>query len=36
MMYVQFYVRFVKEIMPDANTGKKPLILSINEEVMAV
>lgn len=32
MMYVQFYVRFVKEIMPDAHTGKKPLILPVNEE----
>ncbi len=28
LMYVQFYVRFVKEIMPDSRTGKKPLILS--------
>lgn len=28
LMYVQFYVRFVKEIMPDSRTGKKSLILS--------
>jgi len=28
LMYVQFYVRFVKEIIPDSRTGKKPLILS--------
>jgi len=28
LSYVQFYVRFVKEIMPDSRTGKKPLILS--------
>jgi len=28
LMYVQFHVRFVKEIMPDSRTGKKPLILS--------
>ncbi len=34
--YVQFYVRFVQEIMPDAQTGKKPLILSVNEEEMAI
>ncbi len=27
LMYVQFYVRFVKEILPDSRTGKKPLIL---------
>jgi len=27
LMYVQFYVRFVEEIMPDSRTGKKPLIL---------
>ncbi len=27
LMYVQFYVRFVKEIMLDSHTGKKPLIL---------
>lgn len=27
MMYVRFYVRFVRKIMPDAHTGKKPLIL---------
>lgn len=26
--YVQFYVRFVDEILPDKRTGKKPLILS--------
>lgn len=26
--YVQFYVNFVEEILPDAGTGKKPLILS--------
>ncbi len=28
LMYVQFYVRFVKEMIPDSRTGKKPLILS--------
>ena len=28
LFYVQFYIRFVKEIMPDSETGKKPLILS--------
>lgn len=36
LMYVQFYVRFVKEIAPDSHTGKKPLVLSLNEEGMAV
>jgi len=36
LMYVQFYVRFVKEIMPNPHTGKKPLILSMHKEVMAV
>lgn len=36
MMYVRFYVRFVKEIIPDAHTGKKPLILPADEEVMAI
>lgn len=36
LMYVQFYVRFVKEILPDAHTGKKPLILQENGEVMAI
>ena len=25
--YVQFYVNFVEEILPDIRTGKKPLIL---------
>ena len=25
--YVQFYVNFVDEILPDIRTGKKPLIL---------
>jgi len=29
-------VRFVKEIMPDARTGKKTLILSASEEVMTI
>ncbi len=28
MLYVQFYIRFVKEILPDSATGKKPLILT--------
>lgn len=28
LMHVQFYVRFVKEIIPDPHTGKKPLILT--------
>lgn len=28
LFYVQFYIRFVKEIMPDSATGKKPLILT--------
>ena len=27
LSYVQFYVRFVDEILPDANTGKKRLIV---------
>lgn len=27
LMYVDFTVRFVKEILPDSHTGKKPLIL---------
>lgn len=36
LTYVQFYVRFVKEILPDTRTGKKPLIRSENEEVMAI
>lgn len=36
LRYVQFYVRFVKEIIPDSRTGKKTLILSVNEEVLAV
>lgn len=31
LMYVQFYVRFVKEIIPDSHTGKKPLILQESE-----
>lgn len=35
MRYVRFYVRFVKEIMPNVHTGKKPLILSLNEEGLA-
>ena len=25
--YVQFYVNFVERILPDARTGKKPLII---------
>ncbi len=29
---IQFYVRFVEEIMPDPGTGKKPLILAESEE----
>lgn len=29
--YVQFYVRFVDEILPDPNTGKKKLILQKNQ-----
>lgn len=29
--YVQFYVNFVDEIMPDPETGKKPLILPADE-----
>lgn len=28
MFYVQFYIRFVQEILPDSVTGKKPLILT--------
>lgn len=28
LFYVQFYIRFVKEILPDSVTGKKPLILA--------
>ncbi len=28
LFYVQFYIRFVKEILPDSATGKKPLILT--------
>ena len=28
LAHVQFYVRFVDEIMPDRSTGKKPLILA--------
>lgn len=28
MNYVQFYVRFVPEILPDPKTGKKRLILT--------
>jgi len=28
LFYVQFYIRFVKEILPDSVTGKKPLILT--------
>lgn len=27
LFYVQFYIRFVNEILPDSATGKKPLIL---------
>ncbi len=34
LMYVQFYVQFVKEIMPDSRTGKKSLILSECEEAV--
>lgn len=33
LKYVQFYVRFVKEITPDARTGKKPLIVQECGEV---
>ena len=29
--YVQFYVNFVDEILPDTRTGKKPLIFASNE-----
>lgn len=29
--YVQFYVNFVERILPDAQTGKKPLIFASNE-----
>ena len=29
--YVQFYVNFVNEILPDVRTGKKPLIFAGNE-----
>ena len=29
--YVQFYVNFVEEILPDIQTGKKPLICASNE-----
>ena len=29
--YVQFYVNFVEEILPDIRTGKKPLICASNE-----
>lgn len=29
--YVQFYVNFVNEILPDIRTGKKPLICASNE-----
>lgn len=29
--YVQFYVNFVNEILPDIQTGKKPLICASNE-----
>ena len=36
LRYVRFYVCFVEEIMPDSHTGKKPLILSVKEEVLAV
>lgn len=36
LMYVGFTVRFVKEILPDSHTGKKPLILPESEEVMAI
>ena len=35
LKYVQFYVRFVKEIIPDSHTGKKPLVLPVDKEVMA-
>ncbi len=28
MFYVQFYICFVQEILPDSATGKKPLILT--------
>jgi len=37
LFYVQFYIRFVKEILPDSVTGKKPLILAgcpVNEEAV--
>lgn len=34
--YVQFYVRFVKEIIPDSRTGKKALILPEYKEVIAI
>lgn len=32
LKYVQFFVRFVPEILPDPRTGKKRLILSCEEE----
>lgn len=35
--YIQFYVRFVEEILPDQRTGKKPLIVkNINDGRLAV
>ncbi len=30
---VRFFVRFVEEILPDARTGKKQLIMQYDEEV---
>ena len=33
--YVQFYVNFVKEILPDPGTGKKQLVITAQEEVPA-
>lgn len=33
--FVQFYVNFVKEILPDSGTGKKQLVITAQEEVPA-
>ena len=32
--YVQFYVKFIPEILPDPETGKKRLILTDREETV--
>lgn len=34
--YVQFYIEFVDEILPDAKTGKKQLIVTATDEIRSI